>query len=452
MTNRRAQLGSTSTRSSLAAFATQLGVVVVATAIVTIGVSLASEAAGDLGGNIPTALLERDYLLAILWGVVLTLSLYWWPAAPRERSALLYLWAFRLVVTLGAMLAFEQRYDFLDSYSYFSESREIALNDFVSDAPFNTRNVNYIFSALWEVFPPSYHFLKVSCAYVGLIATFIFYRCWNHASQQDSIAALWVIGVTPSIVFWSSIVGKDPLIFLGIAISTWGTLRLWRNAGVLPLLGLAVGLTIIFFIRPWMLVIFAMAVATAFVIRSRSAIVRVTAFCTGLSLAVTALFLIRTVLGITEEERLLRALEIVSSAWAVGGSASDPLNFSSLFDVVKFVPLGVFTALFRPLPGEIGGLFGLLAGVENAFLLIVVTWSVARIIRVRWSFPVVFTLALLGWWSGVYAFLSYQNLGTAVRFKLQVMPFLLALVGFAIAVSHSWTHGTSVAQRDRAPL
>jgi hypothetical protein len=30
-------------------------------------------------------------------------------------------------------------------------------------------------------------------------------------------------------------------------------------------------------------------------------------------------------------------------------------------------------------------------------------------------------------WTGVYAFLSYQNLGTAVRFKAQILPVLFLL-------------------------
>jgi hypothetical protein len=404
----------------------------VAVAAAALFINIVLNAAIGFGGNIPTVFLERDYMIGVLWGGVLAISIRWWPVTPEERSALLALWAIRLVVTLLAMLVYERQYDFLDSYSYFADSREIALNDFVLDAPFNTRNVTYIFSWLWYVLPPSYHALKVSCAYIGLVGVLVFFRSWRLAAGGASTWPLWVMGLTPSVLFWSSIIGKDPLIFLAIAVATWSTLKLARNGGMGELLALLLALVVMFFVRPWMVPVFGLAVATAFVVRSRYPYVKIAAAVTGLLVIGIAVYYVRDVLGL-EEGRLITAIGIVASAWAVGGSATESVVFDTVSDVVYFLPLGVFTALFRPLPGEIGGLFGLLAGMENALLLLVFAWSLIRLVRGKWEFPVVFALAMLVWWCSLYAFLSYQNLGTAVRFKLQVMPFMLALVGLAMA-------------------
>jgi hypothetical protein len=408
-------------------------VLLVAIAAAVMFINLVLRAAIDFGGNIPTVFLERDYLIGAIWGGVLAISIRWWPVTPKERSVLLKLWALRLVVTLLAMLVYERQYDFLDSYSYFAESREIAINDFVSDAPFNTRNVTYAFSWLWYVLPPSYHALKVSCAYIGLVGVLVFFRSWRLVADETSTWPLWVIGLTPSVLFWSSIIGKDPLIFLAIAVATWSTMKLARNGGMGELLALLLALVAMFFVRPWMVPVFGLAVATAFVVRSKHPYVKIGAAVIGLLVIAVAIYFVREVLGIQEEDRLIAAIGIVTSAWSVGGSATESVPFNTASDVVYFMPLGVFTALFRPLPGEIGGLFGLLAGIENALLLIAIAWSLARLVRRAWEFPVVFALAMLVWWCSLYAFLSYQNLGTAVRFKLQVMPFMLALVGFAMA-------------------
>lgn len=418
----------------LTSVAGRAGFLVVAIGIATVFITFALEAAIGLGGNIPTVFLERDYLVGVLWGAALTISVFWWPVSLEERKVLLALWALRLATTLIAMLLYEQQYDFLDSYSYFTDSREIALNGFVSDAPFNTRNVTNTFSLLWYVLPPSYHALKVTCAYIGLIAALIFYRSWRVAGG-DSIWGLWIIGATPSVLFWSSIVGKDPLIFLAIGIATWGTLKLWRGGDALAFCSLVAGMAMMFFVRPWMVPIFGLAVATAFVVSSRHLYVKVLAAVVGVIVIAIAVYFVRVVVGIDQDARLISAIGIVSSAWAVGGSATEAVAFDSLSDIISFLPLGVFTAFFRPLPGEIGGIFGLFAGCENALLLILVIWSAVRLARAKWQFPVIFALAILVWWSGLYAFLSYQNLGTAVRFKLQVMPFLLALIGFAFAAS-----------------
>lgn len=390
-------------------------------------------AAINMGGNIPTEFLERDYLIGLLWGVALTASIFWWPASREERYALLVLWVVRLFVTLVAMLLYEQQYGSLDSYTYFVESREIVLTGYVPDEAFGTQSVPYAFSPLWYLLPPSYHALKVTCAYMALAATYVFFKSWRIASGDTSLGPLWVIGITPSILFWSSTVGKEPLIFMSIAVATWGTLILWRDAKARGALALVAGLVGMFFIRPWMPVLFGLAVATAFVIRPTHRLIRVFALVIGITVFGAAWYFTTDIIGISEQGRLLSALELVSSSWAVGGSANEAVAFTSISDIIFFVPLGVFTALFRPLPGEIGGAFGLVAGVENTVLLIVLIWTLAQLIRSDWRFPVVFAFAFVVWWTGLYSFLSYQNLGTAVRFKMQIMPFLVALIGFAVA-------------------
>ena len=395
--------------------------------------SIVVGAAINTGGNIPTEALERDYLTGLVWGIALTATIFWWPASREERVALLGLWGARLFVTLVAMLLYEQQYDSLDSYTYFAESRDIALTGYVPDEAFGTKSVPYAFFPLWYVLPPSFHALKVSCGYLSLIATYIFFKAWRVADGDTSVRPLWVIGITPSILFWSSTVGKEPLIYMSIAVATWGALTLWRDSSARGGLALFAGLVGMFFIRPWIPVLFGLAVATAFVIRPTHRWIRGVAFVVGLVVFGVAWFFATDIVGITEQGRLLSAVELVSSSWAIGGSANEAIAFTSFSDIILFIPLGVFTALFRPLPGEIGGAFGLLAGLENTMLLILLLWSFVQLLRSNWQFPLIFALAFIVWWSGIYAFLSYQNLGTVVRFKLQVMPFLIALIGFAAA-------------------
>ena len=88
----------------------------------------------------------------------------------------------------------------------------------------------------------------------------------------------------------------------------------------------------------------------------------------------------------------------------------------------------MFTALFRPLPGEVLNLFGLLAGFENILIL----YLLIRALKYGGLAPfkepiVVWAVSLILVWSFLYGFISYQNLGTASRFRLQIMPVLLSL-------------------------
>jgi membrane associated rhomboid family serine protease len=97
--------------------------------------------------------------------------------------------------------------------------------------------------------------------------------------------------------------------------------------------------------------------------------------------------------------------------------------------MVKFAPLGAFTALFRPLPGEVLNPFGLLAGLESLVLLALLLRASRRAKWKEFKQPLILwasTLILI--WAVVYGFASIQNLGTAVRWKLQVLPLLVGLL------------------------
>ena len=74
-------------------------------------------------------------------------------------------------------------------------------------------------------------------------------------------------------------------------------------------------------------------------------------------------------------------------------------------------------------------MFGLLSGIENAALLTFLLLAVVRTRTADFREPLVtWATSLIICWSVIYAFLSYQNLGTAVRFRLQIMPVLLLLL------------------------
>ena len=82
------------------------------------------------------------------------------------------------------------------------------------------------------------------------------------------------------------------------------------------------------------------------------------------------------------------------------------------------------------LQGEVPSAFGILASIDDVILL----WLLGTcIFRGRWRRlkhdPLLLWAAILVvTWASVYGIASYQNLGTAVRFKLQIEPILLLLL------------------------
>ena len=71
----------------------------------------------------------------------------------------------------------------------------------------------------------------------------------------------------------------------------------------------------------------------------------------------------------------------ISSRFNLGDSAGAAFALSSPMDLVKYAPSGMFSALFRPLPGDVMNSFGLMASLEN---LLIVGLFLRVLKRVNW--------------------------------------------------------------------
>lgn len=398
-------------------------------------VPLFLEMAVRFGANVPQMYMARDYTIGVAWAAVLAVSILLLPVPARDRRALLVLWGAKCVVTLGFMLLYEFRYNDLDWYSYFRFTREAANPWTEGGIP---TSGDLVVALAWlqdQVIPNSFHALKVTFSMIGLVAVYTFYRAgvtFQHG--REDLRVLYALGLFPSILFWSSIFGKDPIVSLGIALYVYGVIGWVRRRRLGYLWVVAAGIAIGALIRFWLAPILLLPLALL-AIRSmgggwsrRAGAVFILA---GLVWAV-GLFTDRLRLESTED--LLSATNRMSQQWAVGGSAQQLSELTSIGGMVRFVPLGAFTALFRPLPGEIMNPFGLLAGLENLALLGLLAVALVRTRLRTLKDPLVgWAVVLVVTWASIYGFVSYQNLGTAVRFRLQILPVLIGLLLYLAA-------------------
>lgn len=404
-----------------------------------IGLGLISSRASDivaaLGYRLPQEDLATDYAKGMVWAAVLGLSILAWPVPARNKKDLLWVWFAKSLVTLGLMLAYEWNYP-LDAHGYFDESRQRGFEweGFrIGGDRAGTYNLTNLCWLLQQLVPNSFHGLKVSFAMMGLVAVYLFYRAAVLFLGHEDRRIFFLLAFWPTVLFWSSILGKDPLVLLGIALYVYGAVG-WihlKKARFLPVL--ALGVMVAMAMRVWLGVIMFLPLVII-LLRGKLNIGGKIVFGVLVGIALwfsagqfAAYFLLET----TEE--LMEKTESVSAGFAdVGEGAGSSLEFKEYEGVggmVAFLPVGIFTALFRPLPGEVPNIFGLLASLEN----IAVLWLLwLAIKRTRWEElkePVV----MWAWlfvitWSTVYAFVSSYNLGTASRYRLQILPVMICLL------------------------
>lgn len=373
-----------------------------------------------------------DYLVGLIWTIVLGISIFFWPVPPQHRQALLWLWLVRAMVVLGVMLLFEYYYKGLDAVVHFEHAvgqQQLAWGDT------GTQRIRTLVWLHNQVFPATYHAVKASASLVGLVAIYLFYRAGMLFVQRDDIRLLYMLGLFPSILFWSSLLGKDPVVLFGIALYAYGVVGQYRNRKWYHFAFIAGGIFIAAFIRPWMG--FVLTAPLAFLFFTRVKPLGFQIIFAGF-FVVIALTTFNTFTETFQLESTADFLEQVSTlqgnvARRQGGSTTNTtLDLTSMQGALVFLPIGIVTALFRPIPGEVLNLFGLLAGLENALLLVLAFLAIKRSHWSDiWNPIILWMIAVVLLWATFYAFVTF-NMGMIVRYKLQILPILVCLLIYLV--------------------
>lgn len=380
--------------------------------------------------NVNEIHIAADYLASMIGAFVLALSIMVFPIKWSEKSMLSVLWATKALLVLLFMPLYQAHYAALDSAQYFLhgalEFRATDLPGFGQGTEVNTYCVHIISLIL----PIYFHLFQMVWSFFGLIAILLFYITFRLVFIDIKPYLLLVIGLFPGILFWSSIMGKDPIVLLGIALYAYGVAS-WSNKGsFVGLVVAALGVLLASVFRPWLSMILA-APMVIFPLRQNIPMWQKLALggfvMAGVIGAISVFF---QEFNITGTNNLVHTASQLGQGWEHGGSAQNIGDgFSSLGSMIFFAPVGMLTALFRPLPGEVHNLFGMLAGVSNLVLVyFTILASLRTNKRTMLSKNVIWMLAIILVWGLLYGFVSYQNLGTASRFKLQVLPILWPLV------------------------
>jgi len=276
--------------------------------------------------------------------------------------------------------------------------------------------------------------MKLSFAMFGLVAVYLLYRSAELMVWKFTPLFFWGLTLYPSVLFWSSILGKDPVILAGIALHVWGLVNVVVRGRNGYLFAVLAGIGAVSAIRIWMGPILILPCLLILGARIKHIVWRTTAvILVGLALLSLAP-LTADRLELDKASDLFEAARNVSRGWDRANSSMQRDGApESLWDLILFTPESVFIAYFRPLPGDVPNLFGWCAGFENLALLAVSIWALFRV-RLTYFRHHLFLwgLALLLTWGLAYSILSYKDLGSAARYKLQILPILLGMIGFLL--------------------
>jgi hypothetical protein len=415
---------------------------------------------------------ELDYAMGLLWWGIFAFGILVF--AREDRWMLMAAWIGKFFVALIAMLFYEYYYS-LDAGEYhliaktgqygafagvdfradlLPSFRRPSVVDEVDDlqlgASAQAANWVRVLVLVGSVTGPYYHALKVAFSFLGLLGVWYFYRAVVIALRRPYPPAFYLLAFFPSIIFWSSILGKDPFQFFFTGLYAYGGAMLLVQGRLAAVWFAGGGLLGAYLIRPWLSIMGGVTLLVA-VLLGGSRPLRVGAWLlVGASLLLWSPqqneTLLRSVLRLDMEQIQefvagptqvvdtiqMRAQGFSRSTQATGGSGVDLSDIGASSQAG--LPLAMFSGLFRPLPFDITNPFTALAAVENTAVLLMALVAVSRVRFAYLRNPLVLWAALYSLtWAALYGYIVMANFGSGVRYKLQVWPFLLMLL---ISLAH----------------
>ena len=133
-----------------------------------------------------------------------------------RHKAYLFLWLIKAFVTLFLLLPYEFHYG-LDSFTYFHWAVNFDLQAIESYWGLNgTRHLIVFVHYLTYILGDSYYAIKIFFSFLGFIGLIIFYEVYKYIADKNNIFIpnnkfIYILFLFPSIIFWSSTLGKDSL-------------------------------------------------------------------------------------------------------------------------------------------------------------------------------------------------------------------------------------------------
>lgn len=275
----------------------------------------------------------------------------------------------------------------------------------------------------------------------GSIGLFIFcsilLEITTHCTKRIRHAAVLII-LLPSMSFWSSALGKEPIAFLSVTLTLWAALNLQKRK-----IFMAIAIILMLLVRPHIAGIMIIAMGLSLFISSKQINLAQQAIIGALLIPIT-ITLVPFAANYAGIERLSNINEVIEYIETRQGSN---LEGGSSLDIKSMSPpVQVFTYLFRPLPYEAHNIFSLFSSLDNIILLLLFLYTI-RFIHNKsnnhanhaflWLYVIISTLVLS---------MTTANLGISMRQKWMLMPILIYLLFAGIAAHQAQKQRKKIAQ------
>lgn len=294
------------------------------------------------------------------------------------------------------------------------------------------------------------HFTQIGLSTAGLVL--LAASVYDLAGPRAAVVAALVLAVEPTNVFFSAIIQKDPLVYLGECLVVFGGTRQWLRGGAAGMASIAAGILIALATRyyvGWILIIAALAIGLhgALRVTTRNPIrgnVTIAAF------VVALLIVLPVVVSKATSSKTIADLQASQNYNASAHSGNldfGRINFSSPADIVLHVPTRMADVLTRPYPWELANTSQRLGLLGTIVIVVSLCYFIRLVLRARlrvfaWGGPLLYTAGFMFFAYSVAA----GNGGTSFRYRAHVLALFICLVVVLrarLAGEWGWERGTT---------
>ncbi|MEX2458549.1 MAG: hypothetical protein WD770_06145 [Actinomycetota bacterium] len=326
-----------------------------------------------------------------------------------------------------------------DARGYFGAGLQLADQfrnlDFSNLVPpfTDTAAIEYFSGFLYMLLPPSQLAGFVVSAAMSFIGSWHLYKAFvtSFPNGNRRLFAI-LIFFLPSFWYWTTSLGKDAPVMMGLGVATYGFALMFRRLSAKGVFYAILGLLPVVIIRAPIGAAIGLAGMAAYALRptrARSAHVQALSYIVFLPLfffAVVGLIsAAREQVGSLEGLDFQTAFQTQQEASFSGGSNFSPPN---PFSPAGF-PAALITAAFRPFPFEAGGLLPVLQSMEGVLLLLLFLAKRREVWRAlaSWRQNAMIVMAVAAFLIISIELASLANFGLLARQRTQVLPFLVMI-------------------------
>jgi hypothetical protein len=295
--------------------------------------------------------------------------------------------------------------------------------------------INFFTGVVYSIIGPSIYGGFFVYALISFLGSYFYYRAFRTAFPDgNKWLYLVLVFLFPSILFWSSVIGKDALMALFLGLFAYGAAQLVQNQlkGLVPA---ALGFTGALWIRPHIAAISILAFALAlFLPGARKRHFSPVTYVIGLLGAAGLTWLLLpqvmsflNLKGLSPDE-IIAYIGHSQVYTDVGQSTFQALNLSNPLSYLM-IPI---TLLFRPFPWEAHNLQALFESLTGVLILVLVLWRIKSLGRamahlvsdtyVRYLLIYIIVFCII--------FAVSTNFGTLARERVMMQPFFFMLLCF----------------------